>query len=236
MKLASVAAAVLFAACSQEGSVPAQQAEMPGEKITVVTLGDSLAYGAGDESGRGIAGRLEGELQRRGIGESDVINLGMNGAQTSDLISRLEQARVRSAIGKADAIVLSIGANDLFRSPGARDETLRSPLQVAGRILTRLEEIVATIHSINPRAEILILGGYNPVPKHPLASLINDYLRLWDSTLEERFAGNPRVSVVKMADIVSAAHLSRYDNFHPGGDAYEAASKRIAAIISRRLA
>ena len=82
---------------------------------------------------------------------------------------------------------------------------------------------------------ILILGGYNPVPKHPFATLINDYLRLWDSTLEERFVENPRVSVVKMADIVSAQRLSRYDNFHPGSDAYEEASRRIAAIITRRI-
>jgi lysophospholipase L1-like esterase len=235
MKLTLLAAALLFAACSEEVGVPAQQAEMPAGKVNVVTLGDSLAYGAGDESGRGIAGRLEVELERRGINEADVVNLGINGAQTADLIARLKQARVRSQIGRADAIVLSIGANDLFRSQGAREETLRAPLQVADRILTRLEEIVATIHTINPDAEILILGGYNPVPSHAFATLINDYLRLWDSTLEERFAKNPRVSVVRMADIVSPQRLSRHDNFHPGGDAYEEASKRIAAIITRRL-
>jgi lysophospholipase L1-like esterase len=34
-----------------------------------------------------------------------------------------------------------------------------------------------------------------------------------------------------MADIVIPAHLSRYDNFHPGAEAYRAAAKRIAEML-----
>ena len=59
------------------------------EPIRVVTLGDSLAYGAGDEQREGIAGRLEDELRRRGI-TSEVTNHGVNGAQTADLLARLK--------------------------------------------------------------------------------------------------------------------------------------------------
>ena len=214
----------------------ASSAPEPAEarSLKIVTLGDSLAYGTGDESDGGIAGRLDDELARRGV-EAEITNLGINGAQTADLIARLRQERVRSAVAAADAIVLSIGANDLFRSPAAREETLRAPLQVADRILVRIEQIVTDLHAINPRVEILILGGYNPVPAHPFASLINDYLRLWDTTLAERLQKNPNVSVVRIADLVDAQRLSRRDNFHPGGAAYEEASKRIASILLREV-
>lgn len=191
--------------------------------MRLVALGDSLAYGAGDETDGGLAGRLRARF--------DTVNLGVNGAQTSDLLGRLRQERVRREVARADAIVLSIGANDLFRSQAARNETLRAPLAVAMRILGRLEEIVGELRRRNPSARILILGGYNPVPDHPQAPLIEQYLGLWDATLANTFENDPLVSVVKMSDIVTPRRLSRYDHFHPGGAAYEAAAARIAEML-----
>ena len=213
---------------------PAQSAPVVVSRpasIRVVTLGDSLAYGAGDETGKGLAGRLKVELRDRGVADVSAVNLGVNGAQTADLMARLNTERVRTAVRDADAIVLSIGANDLFRTPGARERTLQNPLAVAGQILDRIDTIVGQIRAINPDARILILGGYNPVPRHPLAPLINQYLAVWDETLADRFANDPRVSIVKMSDIVVPQKLSRLDSFHPGGAAYEEAAKRIAGML-----
>src|SRR3954466_14376400 len=66
-------------------------AKAPATTFHVVTLGDSLAYGTGDESGKGIAGRLD-------PGAFTVENLGVNGAQTSDLIGKLGQKRFRDKL------------------------------------------------------------------------------------------------------------------------------------------
>jgi lysophospholipase L1-like esterase len=199
--------------------------------LRVVTLGDSLAYGAGDENHSGIAGRLDDELRLRGIRSVETVNHGVNGAQTADLLNRLGQERLRKSIASADAIVLSIGANDLFRTPGAREETLRNPLVVASRILDRIDAIVRELHQINPGARILILGGYNPVPKHAYTATINQLIPMWDATVAGRFENDPRVSIVPMYDVVSPDRLSRYDSFHPGGAAYAEAAKRIAEIL-----
>lgn len=201
------------------------------QNLHVVAIGDSLAYGAGDESGAGISGRLEGELTRRGVASVRAVNLGVNGAQTADVLRKLEQKRTREELTKADAVVLSIGANDLFRSSQSREEMLRSPFAVADRILGRIATIVAEIHEINPRARVLVLGGYNPVPGHEWAPMINQYLVLWDNALKKRFESDRRVAVVAMADIVTPQRLSRYDSFHPGSKAYEEAARRIAAML-----
>jgi lysophospholipase L1-like esterase len=168
-----ILAIVLLAACDSRPptTVPEtrpQPSPPPApETIRVVTLGDSLAYGAGDESGGGIARRLKDDLPN-----VETVNHGVNGAQTADVLFRLKQERLRGSIAEADAIVLSVGANDLFRTPNAREEVLRNPIVVASRILDRLADIVAELHRINPEARILILGGYNPVPDHPLATKI----------------------------------------------------------------
>jgi lysophospholipase L1-like esterase len=203
--------------------------------LHIVSLGDSLAYGAGDESGEGITGRIDDELRAHGVDTVETANLGVNGAQTSDVLSRLKTKRFRESIASADAVVLSIGANDLFRSPHSREELLRSPFQVAERILGRIETIVGEIHAINPNARVLLLGGYNPVPRHEWASTINQYLTVWDAALAARFEDDQRVAVVKMADIVTPQRLSRYDSFHPGSAAYQEAAKRIATLLVQEL-
>lgn len=204
-------------------------------KRILVTLGDSLAYGAGDESDGGIANRLRNELRKRGVSDVHTVNLGMNGAQTSDVLYRLKHDRVRNALKDADAIVLSVGANDLFRTPNAQQQVLKDPVGIARRILDRLEEIVNELHAINPDARVLILGGYNPVPSHPFASMIDQYLLLWDASVAARFEHDPLVSIVTMADIVTKQRLSRYDHFHPGAEAYREASKRIAGLLVSSL-
>jgi len=205
------------------------------DTLHVVAIGDSLAYGAGDERGGGIARRLEHELEALGVRSVETVNLGVNGAQTDDLIARLRTKRTRDAIAAADAVVLSIGANDLFRSSHSRQEILRAPFEIAERILGRIETIVKEIHAINPRARVLLLGGYNPVPSHEWSKLIDQYLVMWDEVLAARFEEDRRVEVVQMRDIVTAQRLSRYDNFHPGAAAYDEAAKRIAGMLVREL-
>lgn len=199
--------------------------------LEIVTLGDSLAYGAGDEVDGGIANRVKAELRARGVATVRTTNLGMNGAQTSDVIDRLKQERIRNALKDADAIVLSVGANDLFRTPNAQQQVLKNPVGVAKRILDRLQTIVKELHTINPTARILLLGGYNPVPDHQWAPMIDQYLTMWDASVAARFENDPLVSIVTMSDIVTARRLSRYDHFHPGAEAYQEASKRIATML-----
>lgn len=240
-----VATLALLAGCNRGGraetktatmtttSAPERQQALPlNRTIRIVAIGDSLAYGTGDESGKGISGWLEDELRARGVPDVDAVNLGVNGAQTSDLAARMRVDRVRSAIASADVIILSIGANDLFRNQRGREETLRDPIGVASRILERVVKIVGDLRAIAPNAHILILGGYNPVPKHTMAALINQYLDIWDATLADRFKNDPRITVVQMDDIVTPQRLSRFDGFHPGRTAYEEAAKRIAKILT----
>jgi lysophospholipase L1-like esterase len=199
----------------------------------ILSLGDSLAYGAGDESGLGIPGRLADALRSRGLTDAHAVNLAVNGAQTSDLLARMEEPRVRREIAAAELIILSIGANDLFRWNQPREEIMREPFAVAEHILGRLIVIVAQLQEMNPDARLLLLGGYNPIPNHEWGPLIDQYLGFWDETLAGTFASDDRITLVKMIDLVNERRLSRHDNFHPGGAGYEAVAGRIAEMLLR---
>ncbi len=59
----------------------------------VVIVGDSLARGTGDESGRGIAGNLDLIFRTRRIPFAPTLNLGINGARTYVVRSLLRGAK-----------------------------------------------------------------------------------------------------------------------------------------------
>jgi lysophospholipase L1-like esterase len=197
-------------------------AETSRDRASIVVLGDSLAYGQGDEKDGGLAGRLH------------ATNLGKSGAQTTDVIRKLKMKTVRDSVQRADVIVLSIGANDLFRTAGARERAFHDPFALAGEILDRIAAIVASLREINNDARILLLGAYNPVPDHPLAALIDDLVRAWDQMLAARFARDDKIDIVMTSDVVIGANLSRYDRFHPGAPAYDALARRIEKMMSSR--
>lgn len=223
--LLPVVLAVAFAASPAEAT----------RSMHVALVGDSLAFGAGDEDGKGIGGRLEPEMRSRGIDSLVTTNLGVTGATTRDLEAALLVAATRKAIESADAIVISIGANDL-RKTLLGEERLRSPLLIADEVLRRMDGIVTEIRAMNSNARILILGAYTPIAHERAAAALEPFIAIWDAVLITQFADDPLVSVVRLSDIVNRPErLSKVDSFHPGGEAYQETAKRIADLLAAKM-
>jgi lysophospholipase L1-like esterase len=201
----------VFAACARHAIAP------PHDGIfRLAIVGDSVAHGAGDESGRGIAGNLDALLG----GKHLVQNLGINGARTWDVLRLLRKPII------ADAIVLSIGGNDLYGDSLARLATIIAPSLAMERTLNRVAAIVDTIHRGNPEARVFLLGLYDPY-KSPF---LDEQVAHWDARLIERFARDRAVDVVRIADVVTVSPL---DHFHPGAAGYAAIAARIAPALRR---
>lgn len=213
--------------------VPAYSA--PGE-MHVTLLGDSLAFGAGDETGKGIGGRIEPELRSRGVKSIVTTNLGVTGATTSDLAAELRKPAARAAIARADAIVISIGANDL-RSTLLGEQPMRSPVVIADEVLANIEAIVGEVRRVNQKSRILILGAYAPVANERASAFLEPLVAIWDAALTARFIEDPLVSIVRLSDIVDRPErLSRKDSFHPAGEAYQETARRIAEVLTEGAA
>ena len=100
----------------------------------------------------------------------------------------------------------------------------------------RVAGAVAQIRAINPDAEVMLLGGYNPLPDHPLSGGISRYIKNWDKLLNKRFESDALIDVVKTSDIIDGADkLSPADHFHPGAVAYRAIAKRIADMLTEQI-
>src|SRR5437763_11667482 len=145
--------AVAVAACT------AHSPQRPHDGVfRVAVLGDSVAHGAGDESGRGIAGNLDVLL----AGKHLVQNLGINGARTWNVLRLLRSEAARATLAACDAVVISIGGNDLYGDPVARLTTLIAPSHAMDRAVARIAAIVTTIHRLNPATRVFLLGLYDP--------------------------------------------------------------------------
>ena len=198
-----------LAGCARTPAVP------PRGVHRVVVLGDSVAHGAGDESGAGgIAGRL------------GAVNFGVDGARTFVVLSALKRADVRAAVAGADAVVVSIGGNDLYGDGVARFFTVLAPAHSMRRAIGRVAAIVDRIHAANPGARVVLLGLYDPYR----TPFLDEQVALWDARLIARFARDPRVDVVRIADLLAGARrLSPIDHFHPGAEGYALIAARVSA-------
>jgi len=230
-------AALLLTACREHPKIkPARPARLMDGTLRVVVIGDSLAQGTGDESGKGIPGDLEDEVRTRGVSSVEAKNYGVAGATTEDVGRRLDDDTIRNDVATADAVVLSVGANNVFQDPEARARAIRDRDAYAREVLERVAGIVSRIRAINPDAEILLLGGYNPLPDHPLSGGITRYIKAWDKMLNKRFESDALIDVVKIMDIIDGAQkLSPADHFHPGAAAYRDVARRIADMLLEQM-
>jgi lysophospholipase L1-like esterase len=206
-------------------------APVPAARQTLVApviLGDSLARGAGDERGLGIAGRLDAELRRRNVRARRTYNLGVNGARTNDLLRQLESANVQQLLRDANTIIVSIGGNDLWGGTDWRNAAPPDPDAVMTGVLDRIETAVERIRAANPQARIFFIGLYNPFVSSPDGDRLGALVNQWNARLLEHFRNDPNFTLVPTADLFSHHDRLSIDRFHPGGEGYELIARRIA--------
>ncbi|MGZ7030606.1 MAG: GDSL-type esterase/lipase family protein [Thermoanaerobaculia bacterium] len=197
-----------------------------------VVLGDSVAYGAGDETGLGIAGSWDHQLESLGIRASAAINLGINGARTSTVRVLLAREAVRSAIRTADVLIVSIGGNDLYGNASARLLAALWPDHQQEVTLARVDALVRMVRSISPATRIYLLGLYNPYRRASLSGWLDRQVNLWDARLIAHFAAARGVTVVRICDLLQRdERISTMDHFHPGAMGYAAIAARIASSM-----
>jgi lysophospholipase L1-like esterase len=203
----------------------------PAQVIAPILLGDSLARGAGDESGLGISGRLDAELRQRKVRAQSTVNLGVNGSRTVDLQRVLDRPNVKTLLGQANVIILSIGGNDLWGGSDWRSGAPPNPDMVMDDVLARIDKLVATVRAANPQARIFFVGLYNPFLQESFGPMLTPFVNRWNTRLMERFSKDPNFIVVQTADLFTHHDRLAIDRFHPSGEGYGLIARRIADAL-----
>lgn len=207
------------------------RASAPATIVAPIILGDSLARGAGDQTGLGIAGRLDAELRQRNVKARRTFNVAVNGARTRDLLQVLERPNVQQLLRESNTIIVSIGGNDLWGGSDWRNAAPPDPDAAMNDVLTRIEAAIEKIRAVNPKARIFFVGLYNPFVSTPMGRQMTTLVNRWNARLLEHFGDDPEFTLVQTADIFSHRDRLALDRFHPGGEGYALIARRIADAL-----
>ncbi len=205
------------------------------DPIEIVSLGDSLTQGVGDTTDKGgyipyLRQLLEKEPT---ITSVNVVNHGVKGNRTDQLLKRMKEDKVIANIKKADAVVITIGGNDVMRVFRQNIVDLKMAQFEKARIgyEKRLEQIFNRVRSNNEHAQIYLVGIYNPFTKVLSAfqelEIIMDQWNRSGQTIVERYDNAYFIGIGDLFENTAENLLFTEDHFHPNNRGYELIADRI---------
>src|SRR5699024_494287 len=162
------------------------------KELNIVAIGDSLTEGVGDEADNGgYVGILKDTInQDRELVEMK--NFGKEGNRSDQLMARLDDEEIEAALEDADIILVTIGANDIMKifKENFTNLTLDKFSNGKSNYERRLDEIITSMDDMNPRADIYLVGFYNPFKRYfadieELEIIIEDWNNIGREVTEE---------------------------------------------------
>jgi lysophospholipase L1-like esterase len=232
--------------------------ELAGGPVTLVTLGDSLTYGEGDQEGLGFTGRLLATIDAaEGRAGSTLVNLGQSGWDSTQMVEgQLPDAltAVGDAVssGRAVLATILIGSNDLWYAYGytpgdstadeenAALERYRANLETT---VTQLQDAGAVVvvglpddQSLRPcPADIECLQGYFPDFTENEVGLMSELSRRFAATAAEVGSQRGAPTVATDDPFWADASTMADDGVHPNGAGYEVLAQLYLAAIEPLL-
>lgn len=204
----------------------------------MVSIGDSLTEGVGDETeSGGYVGILNHTFEDNHMNIS-IENFGKRGNRTDQLLARLENEEISSAIKDADIVLITIGANDIMKVVRNNYTNLHiEPFQEEKiKYIERLTAIFYKINELNPDTQIYLIGFYNPFERYfgdieQLDMILNDWNQAGETVTEEF----ENVYFIPTEDLFSNSTINLFadDNFHPNTSGYKLMAQRVLEYLSK---
>lgn len=203
------------------------------EKV-ILTIGDSIGAGVGDERNMGIGERYVTMQDYEVRDVYEVINFSVPGAVTNSLREQVISGEIDEAINASDLIIISIGGNDLNRIRNSEASMLMVEFEEKLRgHLAELAKVLDYIQKNNSDAEIVVLGLYNPYGNESN----NEDIRLlqdWNYQTRVAVLELENSHIVPLYDIFDSNLdlLLSIDDFHPSGEGYELIARMVDEVIN----
>lgn len=204
----------------------------------MVSIGDSLTEGVGDETeSGGYVGILNHTFEDHSMNIS-IENFGKRGNRTDQLLKRLENEEISSAIKDADIVLITIGANDIMKVVRSHYTHLNiEPFQEEKiSYVERLTAIFHKINDLNPDTQIFLIGFYNPFERYfGEIEQLNMILEDWNQASESVTEEFENVYYIPTKDLFSnsTTNLLAEDNFHPNTSGYKLMAQRVLEYLSK---
>jgi lysophospholipase L1-like esterase len=200
--------------------------------IRIVSIGDSLTQGVGDETENGgYVGILDHTFDDQNLNIT-IENFGKKGNRSDQLLKRLGKKEIETSIKDANIVLITIGANDIMHVVKNNWTNLHLDPFEEERVnyVERLTTIFNKIIELNPEAEIYLIGFYNPFEQYfgeieQLGMIMEDWNEAGMMVTEEF----ENVYYIPTYDLFSSPdeNLLAEDHFHPNTKGYKLIAKRV---------
>lgn len=200
---------------------------VPNESEKMVSLGDSLTHGVGDESGEGFVESLEKQLKEEKNAIITVENHGIPDQQTDGLLQQVKKSKVKSDLQDADYVTLFIGTNDLIESNGGDLKKINEERIAVGLAdyERNLKKILRIIREENKDVPILFLGLYNPYPE---SQEIEDEIVEWNEKSQAIVDDYENIKFISTNELFQKKSTDYFsDALHPNEKGYNLITKKI---------
>ncbi|OZM56518.1 hypothetical protein CIB95_12155 [Lottiidibacillus patelloidae] len=143
-------------------------------QLSYVALGDSLAagYTPYQSIDKGYPDYVKEALYNLGYEVTLNKDFAVGGYTTANVLADMQVPDVQPAISQADIITISAGGNDLLSQleitqTGVTLDPTKVP-SILNNIATNLTGIVTSIKTLNPDAQIYLMGYFNAMPYLPV--------------------------------------------------------------------
>jgi lysophospholipase L1-like esterase len=202
------------------------------DKPNILILGDSIGFGVGDDPNHGIGRRYATILDPDGILDIKITNLSIPGAKVSELFELVQRPENVVAISEATLIILSIGGNDLNNIDALDVLSLELDYkETLEQYMEDLQGIVSSIRKLNNRAQLAIVGLYDPYAEND--SYKTSLLLQWNYETQRIAASDPRMIFIPTYELFQY-NLSTYlaaDLFHPSSVGYQVIAEELYLIL-----
>jgi lysophospholipase L1-like esterase len=225
-------------------------AESTTKQATYLALGDSLAAGQNPymRLGKGYTDMLAEDLKKIGFLKSFSKQYAFSGYTSqrvlNDILNDVKKGSgdttgIRGNIAKADVITIDAGANDLLRKMKRTEEGLSIDPVALAEVLTQveanIEDILEEIHTLNPDAEVYVMGYYNAFPYLP-AEQQEQFLPILDqlNTAIQDAANREAAVYVPTKDAIAVnpkTYLPNSKDIHPGLSGYKTIAAEFWKVV-----
>ncbi|MDP4084091.1 MAG: GDSL-type esterase/lipase family protein [Bacillota bacterium] len=201
-------------------------------EIYHLALGDSVIRGVGSQQNKDLVFQFSNKLGAQIHKKIEYKNEGINGVTSSELDKIVQEGHFDPEIKKADIITINVGGNDVLRL--AKKQNFNNLFQTFDQVQTsfsnNLLEITMRIKKLNPKATIVYLELYNPLPQdNKMYTLADKLLPRWNLKIYQVANQIPASIVVETPKVISGEkpqNLST-DGIHPSSEGYTAITDQI---------
>lgn len=227
--------------------VPSIAAAKISKEVDYLALGNSLAAGQTPykEIGNGYPDYIAEKLDEIDYLQDFTDSFAVPGYTSADVLEDIENnveiddVSIQQFIKKAEIITLDAGANDLLKEISITPSGISLDPDKIGETIddvnSNLKKILRKIKKLNPKAEVYVMGYYNPFPYLPdqLQEQLLPLLDALNGKIKDA-AKDEKATFVPTADVFAEnfqTFLPNPRDIHPSAEGYQAIADEFWAEI-----